>query len=259
MKDILEIPGLFAGYPHWYKIALLFWFVAGSVIWGARLFIKPVDSDSSTVAVAIPIQQTLSSSPGALQINNGLGNVTVNQSVGRITDGPAKVRAEVIKLLKYPSGYLISAAPKTKLESMLVENLPSRLFDLLMGFDERDVRDIDDFGEALHGYMAEYHSFRANLFALENDIVSAISTKVAVRMRVGWSIYHTYYILRKSGRSPLETQSEGSFFNYGVTAEDAERVYQELLNDDQLDKRYVMSQATYDKFILEINDFKRKL
>jgi len=72
------------------------------------------------------------------------------------TKESARLQAAVEELAKFPNGPEISP-PQGILESMVVNKLPHRLFDLLQQYNKRDIQGIKKTGEALYAYKERRH------------------------------------------------------------------------------------------------------
>ena len=151
-------------------------------------------------------------------------------------DVAAKLRSEVRKLLKYPDAIPDDSAPSTRLESMLVDKLPCRLFDLLMHYEEKDIVEVPGMGAALEKYLKSYYKFRHEVGRFENDLMTRIAAIVGDRFnsRVVWRMYFEYALHRFLGRTKEEIIAWGNSLNYGVTWDDTERVFSTLSNEPAL-------------------------
>jgi hypothetical protein len=86
-------------------------------------------------------------------------------------------------------------------------------------------------GQTLYQYKQEYYDFQALAAKWEDNVTTKIGSKVGVRFRQAWQIYLQYSILRFTGNTKDTIVSGGNFLNYGITWDDAERVFTELAND----------------------------
>jgi hypothetical protein len=142
-----------------------------------------------------------------------------------------RLRSEVHRLLRFPEATPDSANVPTMIEQMLIDKAPRRLFELLMQFEEKDISEVPGIGDALQKHLTEYYRFRQEALRVERILISQIGQKVAVRFPHGWQIYLRYVLLRFGGLSKDQIVSGGSFLNYDITWEDAERVFTELAGD----------------------------
>jgi hypothetical protein len=146
----------------------------------------------------------------------------------------AQLRSEVTKLLRFPAAIPDVSDPPTLIERMRVDNLPRRLFDLLMRYDEKDILETPGIGSALHNHLTSYYQFRQKALRLEGSLMTRIGQMVRVRFRAGWMIYLNYVIMRFGGRSKEAVIAGGNFLNYDITWDDAERVFTELSNEESV-------------------------
>lgn len=142
-----------------------------------------------------------------------------------------RLRSEVTKLLHFPDAIPDTSSPPTLIEKMLINKVPLRMFDLLMGFNEKDILESPEIGKTLHNHLKGYYRFRQNALQFENGLITKIGTLVQVSFRAGWIIYYKYIIMRFAGASQEEVVAGGNFLNYSITWNDAERVFSELSND----------------------------
>jgi hypothetical protein len=144
----------------------------------------------------------------------------------------AKLRSEVKKLLRFPGAFPDEPSPSAgMLEKMLVNQLPRRAFDLLMQYDEQDVAEVPGIGTRLQKHMDDYYSFRQEARSLEESIMLKIGRLSRCEFRAAWAILFRYSIMRFGGISQTEITAGGNFLNYGITWDDAERVYARLSDD----------------------------
>lgn len=146
----------------------------------------------------------------------------------------AKLRSEVYKLLRYPAAIPITSVPPTIIERMLVNTLPCRLFDLLMDYEENDIIEVPEIGTDLFKHLTAYYQFREESLQLENQLVSKIGEQVICRFREAWEIYFRYMLMRLSGHSKETIVAGGNFLNYGITWDDAERLFTMLSSDEAI-------------------------
>ena len=57
---------------------------------------------------------------------------------------------------------------------------------------------------------------------------------VGVRFRAAWQIYSKYVIMRFGGMSKEAIIAGGDFLNYGITWDEAERVFAELSSEESV-------------------------
>jgi hypothetical protein len=141
----------------------------------------------------------------------------------------AKLRSEVGKLLRFPDAFPDKTSPSVGiLESMLVNQLPRRVFDLLMGYEERDVREVPGMGTKLQQHMNDYYAFRQEISRVEESVVIKIGKHTSCEFRAAWAILYRYSMMRFGGLAQNAIIAGGNFLNYGITWDEAERVYETL-------------------------------
>lgn len=148
----------------------------------------------------------------------------------------SRLRQEVTTLLCFPAASVNTTAP-TILEQLLVNKLPCKLFELLVGYDAQVVSEVPDIGLLLHEHLTKYHDFRTALTKFEADLLQYIGKTVAVRFRDGWKIYLKYVLMRFAGKPQEKIIAEGDFLNYDITWNDAERVFEELSDNVSVSSR----------------------
>ena len=72
----------------------------------------------------------------------------------------ARLRSEITRLLRFPDAVEDTSQSSTLLEGLLVNKLPRRLFDVLLTYEERDVREVPGIGQALQEHLKNYYDFR---------------------------------------------------------------------------------------------------
>jgi hypothetical protein len=147
-----------------------------------------------------------------------------------------KLRYEVRKLLKYPDAILDDSTPQTRLEQMLVDKLPCRLFDLLMRYEENDIVEVPGIGGALEKHLKSYYAFRQEVLRFENDLMTRIATIVGDRFNSNavWRMHFEYALPRFFGRTKEEIITWGNPLNFDVTWDDTERIFSTLSNEPVL-------------------------
>jgi hypothetical protein len=149
-------------------------------------------------------------------------------------DISAKLRSEVAKLTRFPNAVPDDTKPPTILELLLKDGLPRRLFELLFKYEEADIKELPGLGNALHRHLLAYYEFRTETTRIENEMVQKIGSMVGVRFPAAWRIYSRYCIMRFAGVSSEIIQSWGDFLNFGITWDDAEKVYSKLSADQDI-------------------------
>lgn len=146
----------------------------------------------------------------------------------------ARLRSDVNKLLRFPDAFPNEASPVGMLENMFSNQLPRRLFDLLMSYNERDVLEVPGIGEALHQYMTAYYSFRQEASHLEEELILKIGALWKPSFEPALRIHLRYSVMRFAGRSSNEISNGVYFLNYGIDWDKAERMFKKLSEDASL-------------------------
>jgi hypothetical protein len=114
---------------------------------------------------------------------------------------------------------------------LLVDKLPRRLFEVVVEYEESDIKRVPGIGEMLHEHLLAYRHFRDETLAVEGDLFSRIGPIATTRLAAGWQIYLQYILMRFAGTSKEAVAGGPDFLNYGITWEDAERVFVQLSAD----------------------------
>jgi hypothetical protein len=140
----------------------------------------------------------------------------------------ARLRADVSKLLRFPDAAPLPSKLPTMVERLLTNQLPVKLFDLLVKYEEAEIREVPGVGEALHTHLTAYYEFRQTALKLERELMTAIGERSSTPVSAGWRIYLEYVLSRFGGASQEQIKAWGLFLNYGITWDDAERVFRQL-------------------------------
>jgi hypothetical protein len=149
-----------------------------------------------------------------------------------------RVRSEISRLLRFPAAVGDDQENLGLLESLLRDQLPRRLFDVLMRYEEQDVLEVPQVGVGLHDHMLTYHRFRQDTTAAEFEIMEKLPGLWNPPLPGALHIHARYSILRFAKASAEEICAGVNFLNYGITWERAEIVFQELARDGALVARF---------------------
>jgi len=149
----------------------------------------------------------------------------------------ARLRSEATKLLRFPDATSDTQTLPTLVERMLVNTVPHRMFALLMRFEEKDIVEVPGIGQVLHAHLTGYYGFRQEILRTEEELMSRIGRTARTAIRAGWQIHLRYFVMRFAGALHADIKSGGDFLNYGITWDDAERVFLELSQDAILSSR----------------------
>jgi hypothetical protein len=143
----------------------------------------------------------------------------------------SQLRSEVRKLLKFPDAFPDAKPAPHILERRFVDQMPRRLFELLMAHDEKLVKEIPNIGLALADHLTAYYALRQKLARAEEDLITKAGTLCGARFRAAWIILYEYCIMRFGKISKDEIVRQGDFLNYGITWDSAEHAFNTLEKD----------------------------
>ena len=157
----------------------------------------------------------------------------------------SSLRSEIEELAEFPNRQDISE-PRTLLEQHAVNKLPHRLFIILNKYYKETIKSVPKVGEELFNYKKNYSNFENGEFDFENEATVQIGKMVSVRFRQAWwEVYFRYFLLRSGGLTKQQIIDGGSFLNWGITWDEAERVFNELT------KNPAIGPAMAEKFSLQ--------
>lgn len=145
----------------------------------------------------------------------------------------ALIRSEVARLLSFPAATADEGRIPTILESCLGNQLPRRLFDLLMRHEERDTKEVPLIGDGLHSFVTDYCAFRVKVTEIENELYRQISMLVGPEFKPQWAFYLRYAVPRFAGASRDQMVSGSMMLNYGLDWDNVERMYLRLAQDSK--------------------------
>jgi hypothetical protein len=170
-------------------------------------------------------------------------------------DNTAQIQAAVRKVLNFPNAVEDSIAPKTMLETLLTNQTPRKLFDVLAQYDDSAIGAVPA-GPSLVEYFHKYYQFENDEVQFENELLRQIGSTVVVRFPAGWEIYLKYAVLRFSGKSKDQVIAESNFLNYDITWDDTDRVYEQLSKNEMISKKFENMFSQYKSFVETINQLK---
>ena len=112
--------------------------------------------------------------------------------------------------------------------------LPRQLFDVLVEYDEREIREVPGIGETLRDLLVQYHNFRRSARQLEEDLTLRIGQSVGVPFPVAWKIFFRYLVMRFGGATKEQIISWGNFLNYSITWDQCEQLFTKFSEDPEL-------------------------
>jgi len=145
-----------------------------------------------------------------------------------------KILAAVKKTLDFPDAVVIESEKPNPLESMFFDILPRKLFYTLLDYNRKDISEITQIGSELNDFQTDYYQFKQKCDIVYSNIIESIRPMIKQKMSLAWEMYAKYCILRFGHYTPEKADHAIGFWNFGITAEDAERVFQSLLASDEL-------------------------
>lgn len=142
-----------------------------------------------------------------------------------------KLCSDVRKLLKFPDAFPHAKPAPHILERHFVDQMPRRLFELLMAHDENLVREIPKIGPALAGHLTAYYAHLQKLACVEEDLITKAGTLCGAKFRQAWIIVYEYCIMRFGKISRDDIVKQGFFLNYDITWDSAEHAFITLEKD----------------------------
>jgi len=171
----------------------------------------------------------------------------------------AQLRSQMAKLLRFPKAVPDDAKPPTVLETMLRDQIPRRLFELFMKYDEAVVREVPSIGGTFYEFMKMYYEFRTKVNEVEEELFMAAGKLSRSAFPAAWRIHLRYVLMRFAGMSREEIVSWGEFLNYGITWDDAERVFTELANNLELASSMSNLLEVYDHLSKDVTSLSAKV
>jgi hypothetical protein len=176
-------------------------------------------------------------------------------AIGNVGEKTEAIQSAVRRVLRFPDADIDPREPRTITEALLVNQLPRKLFDILIGYDDNSIAAVPNIGPSLRGFLHNYYQFEQDTRQIENQSLGKIGALVTVRFPQAWQIYLRYAILRFSGNSKEQIIAGGSFLNYDITWDDAERVYGQLASDPVIAKGFSDAFSRYNDFVQTTDRF----
>ena len=166
---------------------------------------------------------------------------------------------EISALLKFPNAAQDMRSVPTLLEGMVIDKRPRRLFDSLVGSNERELQQIPNLGARLIAFRKAYYEFREQVMQSENDLLSRIGRIVSVRLAPAWKIYLQYAIQRFSGTSKEEIEKGANFLNYSITWGETERAFGTLASDATVESKMKQIFSAQEHLVSDVDAIKMSL
>jgi hypothetical protein len=170
-----------------------------------------------------------------------------------------KLRSDISKLLRFPDAFPDEDASTGLLEGMLSNQLPRRLFNLLMTHEERHVLEVPGVGALLARHLLQYYEFRQKCDSFAEQLAAkivplcepAFSQKIRIHLR--------YEFSRFAGRTKDEISAGVDFLNYGITWTSAEAMFQKLNEDQSLASTWSELSKTFAALVESVNAIRNQL
>jgi len=107
-------------------------------------------------------------------------------------------------------------------------------------------------GAALHEHMADYYEFRQMASRVEEALMLKIGTLAGAQFRAAWSIHFRYAMMRFGKISKQDIIAGGYFLNYGITWDEAERVFVALSEDASISSSLSSLSDAHDRLIARV-------
>ncbi|WP_324698789.1 hypothetical protein ACLIMP_08720 [Novosphingobium aerophilum] len=204
-----------------------------------------INQSSTDGADTAQIATTGDHSPAIGQHNSGGINVAGDNTgviAGTYYAAPAtaaeraqqgsRLKQELGDFANYPDKF--EGKPRTILETHSTTGQPLALYSILSRYYKTTISDVPDVGADLLKFKRDYYTFSGSEAQFEQRAILKVGTLVEGRLRPAWEIYFYYFLLRSAEHSIDAVKAGGNFLNYGITWEDAERVYQALNTDAEI-------------------------
>ena len=146
---------------------------------------------------------------------------------------PGPLQTKIENLRDFPDTIAI-APPATMLESYLADKTPEKLFGIVLEENKEQIAAVPTIGAQLFAFKGAYYQFRQEQIIFENGLLPKIGNIVNSKVPDAWLYYLRYFIMRAGGNDQKSIEANGNFLNYGITWDDAERVYGELTRDPKI-------------------------
>ncbi len=93
-------------------------------------------------------------------------------------DNNAQIQSAIRKVLLFPNAAQDSTPPKTLIETLLTDQTPRKLFDVLIQYDENAISAVNLSGPLLRDFLHKYYQFENDTDQLEKDLLGRIGGMV---------------------------------------------------------------------------------
>jgi hypothetical protein len=122
----------------------------------------------------------------------------------------------------------------TLVEDYLTDKIPEKMYGILLDENRKEIVAVPESGDNLYTFKSDYYNFRSKELAIENSLLPKIGSIAQSQVTAAWSIYLRYFVMRASGLSQSQIKAGGDFLIFGITWDEAERVFGVLSSDPQV-------------------------
>lgn len=176
----------------------------------------------------------------------------------KLSDKSESLRIAIQRLLNFPAAAADFPDPPNLLESVVTDQQPRKLFELLARASEQDIRAIPEAGQKLQEHLESYHKLREKIEVLENNIYVKI-VNGRDWFPAAWRILLRYAVLRLFGMSREQIVAAGNFLNYSITWERAENEFERISQDEQISKDAAEIDSSFESFGKAVAELKASL
>ena len=145
-----------------------------------------------------------------------------------------KILAAIKKTLEFPDVVTIESEKPNHLEAMFSDIRPRKLFYTLFDYEQKDISGITHMGGELNDFKMDYYKFKTQCNVVYSKIIESIRPLIKQKMNSAWDMYAKYCILRFVHFTPEKADHAIGFWNFGISAADAEIVFKSLITNDEL-------------------------
>ena len=140
--------------------------------------------------------------------------------------------------MRFPNAIPDQMNPPTILETLLTNQLPRRLFDLLLNYSEEDIKEVPLLGDLLLNHLLKYYKFRNTTIDMEQDVLTTINTLGGGQFIQSWKIHLQYILIRLGGTDKDDIRKGHNFLNYGISWDSAESLYERIITETDISSKF---------------------
>ena len=220
-------------------VLLLLWVLAVAILW------QRPDSKTKLLPEASAVQTGNTASTG--QSGGVTAGLYINQAPP-VTDqqkeeAKQSLESELDELASFPNRP-DTQSPRTYFEMMATEQMPRRLYAILIKYYKPTIDSVSNIGADLVAYKSKYYEFQDEEYNFENDLTTQIGALAKPQFRDAWGLLLRYFVMRTHGLTKDQIISGGNFLNYGLTWDDAESITSELLKKSDVSRKVEATTAS---------------